>query len=84
MKDIQTYNDATLLTVAQMAEHPKYPWLTERALRHYIHDAEARTAASGEEIGGNGFNTVICRLGRKILIDVEAFERWVRSHQQVS
>jgi len=82
MNNQQTYHEATLLTVAQMAENPKYPWLTERALRHYIHDAEARIAASGEKIGGNGFDTVIVRVGRKILIDVDRFERWVRSNQR--
>ena len=29
----------------------------------------------------NGFNTAIVRIGRKVLIDVEAFYVWIKTHR---
>jgi len=43
-----------------------HPWPTERALRHYVAEAEAI-----------GFDRVIRRVGRRILIDEREFFRWV-------
>lgn len=43
-----------------------HSWPTERALRHLIFHSE-----------DNGFDSVIRRVGRRILIDEESFFRWV-------
>ena len=42
MKHEQTLESARYLTVKQLAEHPRYPWLTVQALRHYIFASEVR------------------------------------------
>lgn len=53
-----------LLTVKQMAG--KYPAFSESSLRYHIfHEAK------------NGLDKAIRRIGRKILIDEEAFFAWV-------
>ena len=41
-------------------------FITESGLRHLIFHADT-----------NGFNKVIKRIGRKILIDVNAFDAWI-------
>ena len=43
-----------------------FGWPTTAALRHYTFYEEK-----------NGFSNVIRRVGRRILIDVEAFDEWV-------
>ena len=57
-----------LFTVPQMAE--EHPAFSQSALRHLIFDAKR-----------NKFNTVIKRIGRKVLIDEEAFFDWVEMQQ---
>lgn len=56
------------LTVKAFADFRRAAgWPSERTLRHLIFDA-----------ANNGFDAVIRRpTGRRILIDIEAFDRWV-------
>jgi hypothetical protein len=50
-----------------LKDWPKaYPWPTERALRHLVFNAAT-----------NGFDRVVRRVGRRVLIDESAFFRWV-------
>ena len=69
------------VTVIQLASHPRYPWLTEAAIRHLIFNAEPRFNSKGEEIPGNGLSKAILRLGRRVLIDLDAFDEWLNSHR---
>ena len=61
-------NDAvTLGRLIPVAEWQKYyPWPTEGGLRHLIFFGAA-----------NGFNKVVRRVGRRVLIDEVAFFAWV-------
>jgi len=56
------------LTIHQIAQ--EYPALTESALRWL--------RFNGCE---NGFDACVIKLGRKVLIDAEAFERWIEGHR---
>ena len=58
----------SLRTVAQLAE--ELPAFDEAALRRLIFYAE-----------DNGFEAVIVRIGRKVLIDMNAFNEWLESHR---
>jgi hypothetical protein len=70
-----------LVTVKQLAAMPEYAWLTESALRHLIFDAEPRLNSAGDLVGGNGLDVAVVRLGRRVLIDIPAFDTWVMSHK---
>jgi hypothetical protein len=56
------------LTIKQTAQ--QYPALTESALRWLRFNGDA-----------NQFNRCVLVLGRKLLIDTDAFERWLESHR---
>jgi len=56
------------LTIHQTAQ--AYPALTESALRWLRFNGDS-----------NGFNRCVLAVGRKLLIDAEAFERWLESHR---
>lgn len=77
------YKEPHLLTVQQLANHPRFPWLTESALRHHIYDADPRVNSLGETIEGNGLDVALVRIGRRVLIDLYAFETWVMSHKEL-
>jgi hypothetical protein len=63
-RDVPTTADRRLIP---LTEWPKYhPWPTIIALRHLVYNAET-----------NGFHVVIKRVGRRILIDEQAFFEWV-------
>jgi len=67
-----------LLTVKQFAL--AYPAFTEAAMRNLIFKANDRASSRGA-VTGNGllkFGAII-RLGRRILIDDQAFFAWVRA-----
>ncbi len=55
---------ARLFTVRQWAEEKKWP--TEAALRSYIFHAKQ-----------NGFDAVVRRVGRRVLLSESAFAEWV-------
>lgn len=72
-----------LLTVKQFAlVHQAF---TEPALRNLIFKADNRSSSRGE-VMGNGLleSGAIIRLGRRILIDEQAFFAWVRANSAVS
>lgn len=56
------------LTVKQTAQ--KYPAFPEGGLRHLIF--HERT---------NGFDTVVTRVGRKVLINESSFQKWIQNQQ---
>ncbi|MCA1606729.1 MAG: hypothetical protein LC775_14960 [Acidobacteria bacterium] len=56
------------LTIRQTAQ--AYPAMTESALRWLRFNGDA-----------NGFNRCILAVGRKLLIDADAFEQWLESHR---
>lgn len=61
-----------LVTVADLAkENPRT--LSEPTLRDLIYHAEPRVTARGETVPANGFAPCIVRIGRRILIDRNAF-----------
>ena len=57
-----------LLTVKQLAQ--KCPAFTEASLRWMIFNAEM-----------NGLNQALMKVGRRVLIDVPQFERWIESQR---
>lgn len=58
----------TFLTVRQCAQ--KHPWASEAALRSYIFEATT-----------NGFDVVVRRIGRKILLKEQELLRWIDSER---
>jgi hypothetical protein len=61
---------------------PGYEWVTESFLRHVIFDAKDRVGSGGTVIPGNGLAGAIIRVGRRVLIDLDAFDCWVESHRE--
>ena len=57
------------LTVRQYTE--RYPWPSESGLRWMIFHAAS-----------NGLESSLIRVGRRILIDIDTFNSWVRSHKK--
>lgn len=57
-----------------------YPF-SEAALRDLVFKSEARFNSKGGRIPGNGLGEfgAIVRIGRKVLIDLDAFESWLDS-----
>ncbi len=60
-------NQARYLTVQQWTE--QYPWPPIGGVRHLIFHAKS-----------NGFDAVIRRVGRRILLSVPAFESWIEKN----
>jgi hypothetical protein len=64
-----------LVSLAELAsEHRHFPVPT---LRDLIYHAEPRLTARGESIPANGFASCIVRVGRRVLIDRDAFASWI-------
>ena len=80
MITINKSKQSILVTVKQLASHPRYEWLTESALRHHIYGVDPTVNSKGDVVEGNGLDKAIIRLGRKVLIDIDEFDRWVKSH----
>lgn len=57
------------LTVTQLAE--RHPAFSASAIRHLIFDSRL-----------NGFDSVIYRVGRKLVLEETAFEKWVLQQQK--
>jgi hypothetical protein len=76
MKDENTkraalQHDAPGRDFISVPDWPKYPpWLSEYGLMHLIFNRET-----------NGFNQIIRRTGRRILMDEEAFLEWFDQRQ---
>lgn len=56
------------LTIHQTAQ--AYPAMTESSLRWLRFNGDT-----------NGFNCCVLAVGRKVLIDADAFERWLEGHR---
>lgn len=71
-----------LFTVSQFAE--RRPAWTQAALRNLILNAADRFTSRGERIPGNGLAIAgaIVRVGRRVLIDEEAFFKWIAAQQR--
>ncbi|MBI3375005.1 MAG: hypothetical protein HY017_25060 [Betaproteobacteria bacterium] len=72
----------SLLTLAQFGErHPAFP---PPVMRPHILNAEDRLNSRGEPISGNGLAEAgaIVRIGRRVLIDEQAFFRWIAEQQK--
>ena len=59
------------------------PAFTAAALRDIRFKADDRINSRGDVIKGNGSAAagVWVSIGRKVLIDLEAFDRWIESHK---
>jgi hypothetical protein len=68
-------NSRTLLSVKQVSE--RHPGISERTLRHWIFNSKRRHASKGS-VAGNGFDRVMLRKGRKILIDETELLEWLK------
>jgi len=66
-----------LFTVEQFSAR-RQAW-TQQSLRNLILNAEDRLNSRGERIPGNGLAEAgaIVRVGRRVLIDEQAFFRWI-------
>lgn len=60
---------AQLLTIRQFCA--KYPWPPEGGLRWLVFNAQE-----------NGFAKCIVRIGRRVLIDEQAFANWAEDHRE--
>lgn len=71
-----------LFTVSQFSG--RYPAFPPSSLRCKILNAEDRVNSRGERINGNGLAEagVIIRVGRRVLIDEQAFFRWIAAQQR--
>jgi hypothetical protein len=71
-----------LATVAQASN--EYPAFSQAALRDLIFKSEDRFNSRGDRIPGNGLGEAgaIVRIGRKVLIDLDAFDAWIDSHKR--
>lgn len=69
-----------VLTVRQFSE--RNPAFSEAAIRNLVFKADSRHSSRGE-IQGNGLIEAgaVIRIGRKVLIDEEAFFAWVDSQK---
>jgi hypothetical protein len=72
----QSIHPRPLFSVKQFSE--KHPAFTQPSLRALIDKARERYSSHGV-IVGNGLAPAIVRIGRKVLIDEEAFFRWLAS-----
>jgi hypothetical protein len=66
------------LTVKQISE--LHPGISERTLRHWIFCAKERRyweRGKAKTLPGNGFDKVMIRKGKKILIDEVALLSWL-------
>jgi len=71
-----------LFSVSQFSE--RRPAFTQAALRNLILNSEDRMNSRGERIPGNGLAEAgaIVRIGRRVLVDEQAFFRWIAEQQK--
>jgi|TARA_B100000315_G_scaffold250438_1_gene283262 hypothetical protein len=80
----QTQETRRVYSVKQIPSLPGYTWLSASSLRHIIFNSKNRMRSGGESIPGNGLaeERAIIRVGRKVLIDLDAFDRWLDDHRE--
>lgn len=71
-----------LFTVSQFSE--RHPAFSMPAVRNYILNARDRTNSRGQRIAGNGLfeSGAVIRIGRRVLIDEQAFFAWIAAQQK--
>jgi len=76
-------NGKRLVTVKELANTPGYSCFTEASLRHLIFNARNRLNSKNESIPGNGLSEAgaIIRIGRRVVIDLNAFDIWLETHR---
>ncbi len=55
--------------------------VSEAAIRAQVWAAEERQLKEGRVIKANGLAPAIIKIGRKVLIDVDAYVGWLESHR---
>lgn len=82
MQATQEQTPRDLFTVEQFAE--RRPAWSSASLRNMILNAADRVNSRGERIPGNGLSEAgaIVRVGRRVLIDEQAFFRWIATQQK--
>ena len=73
-----------LATVKSIPHTPGSECFTESGIRHLINESEEQLNGKGERVAGNGFERAIIRIGRRILIDLDEMDNWLRDHRQGS
>ena len=84
MKPSRTLHGRRLTTVKQAASTPGYDCYSVQGIYHLINNSKDRYASDGIVIKGNGFDVVVIKVGRKVLIDLDAFDEWLESHRVAS
>lgn len=76
----RTQSEQTLYTIRQLVALDEFSFLTESSVRHYIFYSQPRPSAFGGNLPPNGLleTGAIIRIGRKILIDINLFRKWLR------
>lgn len=84
MQDITTIDSTPrdLFTVGQFSE--RRPAWSQAALRYLIVNSVDRLGSRGQRILGNGLaeSGAIVRVGRRVLIDEQAFFVWIAAQQK--
>ncbi len=81
MKLSRKLHGRRLATVKQAASTPGYDCYSVQGIYHLINNSKDRYASNGTVIKGNGFDSVIIKVGRKVLIDLDAFDEWLEAHR---
>jgi len=68
--------------VRDVPNRPGYEWVTESFLRHAIFEAKDRVGAGDTRMPGNGLSGAIIRIGRRVLLDLDAFDAWVNAQRE--
>ena len=71
----------TLSTVRQFSE--KNPAFSQGSLRNLVHLSSERYSSKGK-IRGNGLDTALVRIGRKVLIDDQKFFQWIDAQNRAT
>ncbi len=71
-----------LHTVAQFAD--RFNAWSQPSIRNLILNSADRISSRGERVSGNGLASsgAIVRVGRRVLIDEQAFFRWIAAQQR--
>lgn len=82
MQQSQEAKPRDLIPVAQFSK--RWSAWTQPALRNLVLNAAPRLNSRGERIPGNGLEEAgaIVRVGRRVLIDEQAFFRWIAEQQK--
>ncbi len=79
-KKLET-RDRRWVTVKKLSSEPGHECFTEPVLRHLIFNSQDRESSTGKVMPGNGLGSAITRVGRRVYIDLDRFDRWVDSHR---